>query len=84
MVSPRIRVQAKDGRVEVGVQMRPAVHAYACCPRHNEPFGVLLASLCMLCQPVQPQSSRKGQPLVLQSSPKEAVQVREFSIFNGR
>jgi len=56
-MSPRIRVQAKAGRVDVGVQMRRAVHAYKCCPRHNEPFGVLLASPCTLWQPVQPQSA---------------------------
>ena len=41
----------------VCVQMRRAVHAYACCPRHNEPFGVLLASPCTLWQPVQPQAA---------------------------
>ena len=51
-MSPRIRVQTKAGRVDVGVQMRRAVHAYKCCPRHNEPFGVLLASPCTLWQPV--------------------------------
>ena len=46
-----------SGRVDAGVQMRRNVRAHAYCPRHNEPFCVLLASPCTLWQPVQPQAA---------------------------
>jgi urease gamma subunit len=39
------------------MQMRRDLRADACCPRHNEPFGVNLVSPCTLWQPVQPQAA---------------------------
>ena len=50
----RAKVQRRRlGWVGVGAQMRRVVRAHACCPRHNEPFCVLLASPCALYQHVQ-------------------------------
>jgi hypothetical protein len=49
-VAPQSGCRRRLGRVDVGVQMRRVLRSHACCPRHNEPFCVLLASQCTLWQ----------------------------------